>query len=74
MISQPQRINQSLRAEGIELNDLTTIPPSYSDGEWEGQTNLNPSHPEDGNYWSGYSQGNQEYWWQKKVRELPDEF
>ena len=53
MISQQPRINQSLRAEEIELNDLTTMLPSYSDGELDGQTNLNPSHPEDWNYGVG---------------------
>ncbi len=70
MISQGQRINQSLVADGISPNDLSQIPQSYSKGELDGQTNLNPSHPEDWNYWSGYSQGNREYWCQPKEIEL----
>ena len=53
--------NQSLIKNGIEPNDLKQIPKSYSEGELDGQSNLKPSHPEDWDYWAGYSQGNREY-------------
>ena len=74
MLAQQKQINQSLISDGIEPNDLSQIPKSYSKGELDGQTNLNPSHPEDWNYWSGYSQGNREYWCRRKGISLPDEF
>ncbi len=75
MISQGQRINQSLLADGIEPNDLKNqIPKSYSEGALDGQSNFNPSHPEDWDYWSGYSQGNREYWCRKKGIILPNDF
>lgn len=61
MLAQQQRINQSLAEEGIPPNKLSQVPKSYSEGELDGKTNPDPSHPEDWNYWSGYSQGNREY-------------
>ena len=75
--------------EAEALNALDTEPSShapnrkrakpnnsghYSKGELDGQINLDLSHPEDGDSWSGYGQGNREYWCEKKGRELVDEF
>ena len=66
--------NQSLMSDGIEANDLSQLPKNYSEGELDGQTNLNPSHPEDWDYWAGYSQGNREYWCQQKGITLANDF
>ncbi|MGK7952903.1 MAG: hypothetical protein AB4368_29965 [Xenococcaceae cyanobacterium] len=74
MLTRIYRENQSLEEEGISPNDLSQIPKSYSKGELDGQSNLNPSHPEDWDYWSGYSQGHREYWCRRKGISLPDEF
>ncbi len=70
MLAQQQRINQSLMSDGIEPNDLNQIPQSYSDGFFDGQIGLKASHPENWSDWSGYSQGNREYWCQPKGIEL----
>ncbi len=74
MLTRIDRDNQSLLEEGIEPNALTQIPPSYAEGELDGQSNLNLSHPEDWDYWTGYSQGNRQYWCQEKGIELPNDF
>ncbi len=74
MVTSYSANNQSLVADGISPNDLSQIPKFYSQGELDGQTNLNPSNPEDWDYWSGYSQGNREYWCRRKGISLPDEF
>ena len=50
MLSQHQRINQSLVADGIPPNDLTQIPKSYSDGEFDGKVGLEAAQPEDWDY------------------------
>ncbi len=74
MISQPQKINQSLIAEGIEPNELSSIEPAYYSGEKDGELNLEPKLSELWSYWRGYSDGNREYWLKKKNIELPEEF
>ena len=74
MLARIYRENQSLINDRIEPNVLSQMPKRYSDGELDGQTNLNPSHPEDWDYWAGYSQGNREYWCRRKGISLPDEF
>ena len=66
--------NQSLVEDGIEPNDLSQIAKSYSDGEFDGKINLDPSNPENWSYWSGYCQGNREYWCKQKNIELPNDF
>ncbi len=66
--------NQSLINDGIEPNALSQLSKSYSDGELDGQSNLEPVLPEDWEYWSGYSQGNREYWCRKKGIILPNDF
>ena len=74
MLAQQERINQSLRGDGISPNNPNEISKSYSEGELDGKINRNPSNLEDWNYWSGYSQGNREYWCRQKGITLPNEF
>ena len=74
MLTRIYKENQSLIAEGIEPNDLSQLPKSYFEGEFDGKTNLDPVLPEDWEYWSGYCQGNREYWCKHKGITLPEEF
>ena len=74
MITGYSRNNQSFICDAIPPNDFSQIPKSYSDGEFDGKIGLNPSHPEEWDYWSGYCQGNREYWCKQKNIELPNDF
>ena len=74
MLTRIYRENQSLEEEGIVPNNLSQIPPNYSEGELDGKANRNPVLPENWEYWSGYSQGNREYWCKKRGIGLPEEF
>ena len=49
MITRIYKENQSLIAEGIEPNDLSQLPKSYFDGEFDGKTNLDLSYQKTGN-------------------------
>ena len=74
MLTSYKEINQDLIANGLPPNDLSQIPESYWKGELDGKTNLDPVLPEDWEYWSGYCQGNREYWCKQKGITLPEEF
>ena len=74
MLASYQQINQSLMSDGIEPNDSSQIPKSYSDGEFDGQIGLEASQPENWDYYSGWAIGHRIYECQKRGIELPDEF
>ena len=74
MLSQHQRINQSLIAARIEPNDLTQLPKSYTDGVFDGKIGLEASHPEDADYYDGWQQGHREYLCKQKRITLPNDF
>ena len=74
MLTRIKQENQSLIADGIEPNDLSSIEPAYYSGEKDGELNIEPKLPELWEYWRGYSYGNREFWLKKKNIELPNEF
>ena len=61
MLASHKQINQSLEKDGIEPNDLTQIPKSYWDGEFDGKIGLEAAHPEDWDYYQGWAIGHREY-------------
>ncbi len=74
MLAQHRQINQSLVSDGIEPNDLSQIPKSYSEGEFDGKIGLEASQPENWDYYSGWAIGHRMYECQKRGIELPEEF
>ena len=74
-LEQEKREKQEL--ERIEEQINNSSPPvteQYSGGWVDGYINDKPRYPENWEYWSGYSQGNREYWCQQKGIELPSDF
>ncbi len=74
MLSQQERINQSLIEDGIPPNDLTQLLKSYSEGEFDGKIGLEALYPENADYYSGWAIGHRIYECQKRGIELPDDF
>lgn len=68
-IEQEQRAKNSHAA--IEA-DLARQSELHSNGEFDGKIGLEPSHPEEISYWSGYEVGLRQYWCKKLGRELGD--
>ena len=46
----------------------------YSGGFFDGLIGVEPTHPEQHSYWSGYQIGYREYWAAKLSVEIPTEF
>lgn len=68
---QDQRLLNDLAAFDHQIESETDL---YSDGLFDGVIGLNPSRPEDQNYWQGYELGLRRYWANKLGVSLPDEF
>ncbi len=66
--------NQSLIKNGIEPNDLSQIPKTYTEGFFDGKIGLEVAQPENWDYYSGWAIGHRIYECQKRGIELPDEF
>ena len=74
MLSQQQRINQSLIEDGIPPNDVTQLLKSYSEGEFDGKIGLKALYPENADYYWGWAIGHRIYECQKRGIDLPDDF
>ena len=74
MLTRIHGINQSLIEDGIEPNELSQMPKSYSDGEFDGKVGLEAAQPENWDYYSGWAIGHRIYECQKRGIELPDDF
>ena len=70
-VDQSNREQQGLEARDIEAGLNTD---KHSTGYMEGYIGMEPSHPEDYIYWSGYEVGIREYWANKLEVEIPTEF
>ncbi len=66
--------NQSLLEEGIEPNEPTQIPKSYTQGIGDGKVGKDAAFPESWDYYSGWAIGHRLYECQKRGIELPDDF
>ena len=70
-------VEQSLREQqGLDAiyNEAGLETEVYSAGYFEGYIGLEPSHPEQHSYWSGYQIGCREYWAKKLGVVIPSEF
>lgn len=74
MLAQQERINQSLMSDGIEGNDLSQIPRTYTEGFYDGKIGLEVANPESWDYYSGWAVGHRIHECNKRGIELPDEF
>lgn len=70
-VEQEKREQQALDAIHDEAGLNTD---KHSAGYFEGYIGLEPSHPEDYIYWSGYEVGCREYWAKRLGVEIPTEF
>jgi len=70
-VDQEKKEQQALDAIHDEAGLNTDI---YSTGYFEGYIGMEPRHPEDHIYWSGYEVGSREHWAKKLGVEIPTEF
>jgi hypothetical protein len=68
---QEQRLLNDLAALDRQIELETDL---YSEGLFDGAIGLDPSRPEDQNYWQGYELGLRKYWVNQLGVSLPDEF
>ena len=71
---QENRAQEARNAIEESVNQPKSPTDQYSGGWFDGYTGEQPRYPELWDYWSGYSQGNREYWCQQKGITLPEEF
>ena len=72
---QQQRVENDLAAYHDQIHEEAGLnTDKYSTGYFEGYIGLEPKHPEDYIYWSGYEVGSREYWANRLGVVIPTEF
>jgi len=72
---QQQRSQEGLAAYNDHIHEEAGLnTDTYSTGYFEGYIGMEPKHPEDHIYWSGYEVGSREHWAKKLEVEIPTEF
>lgn len=72
---QQQRVENDLIAiENQRQEEASLNTDKHSRGYMEGYIGMQPSHPEDYIYWSGYEVGCREYWAKRLGVEISTEF
>ena len=68
---QQQRLENELAALVAQIDQETDL---YHIGRFDGLMNCEPTQLEEQSYWSGYSNGQREYWAKKLGITIPTEF